>query len=147
MKTILHLICFIVFIVLISCKSREKRLVGVYKTSQGDTMRLVEDNSFRIELADPDTVQHKQFKIATGRWNLEGNKLKLHMDSRSMGTYWECQPFRTGWRRLRRPRECTEGGDKLVFKKTRVKKPKYDQEEDEEGTRRKKKKKKEKDEE
>jgi hypothetical protein len=141
------ILCFLVMLTLIGCKS-DKKLTGVYKTSEGDTLRLVEDHSFRIELMEPDTVQLHQFKISTGRWSVVKGKLQLTMDSRSMGQYWECQPFRIGWRRLRRPVQCEEKGEVMVFKKVKMKKTKKrNTEEEEEKKPKKKKKKKEKDEE
>ncbi len=138
-------IFIIFFLVAFTNCVRDKKLVGVYKTSNNDTLRLIEDHSFRIELTEPDTLL-QQFKISTGRWSVQKRKLLFNMDSRSMGQYWECQPFKIGWRRLSRPTQCTEGGDRIVFRKIKVKKKKARKTDEEEAVKPKKKKKKKKEE-
>jgi hypothetical protein len=148
-KTTVWIVFFIALGATFSNCVRDKKLVGVYKTSNDDTLKLIADHSFRIELTEPDTTLG-QFKIATGRWHTEKRKLKFNMDSRSMGQYWECQPFSTGWRRLSRPAQCSEGGDKIVFRKIKLKKKKKGKtgpEEELKKTKKKKKKKKEEEEE
>ena len=80
----------------------ERRVIGIFGTEYGDTMRVVDDHSWRIELEEPDTAGHKQFRYTTGRWHKKGNRLHLTVDSKSYGDYWECIPFRVGWSRLSR---------------------------------------------
>ena len=99
-----------------------RKVIGVYGTDYGDTMRVVEDHSWRIELAEPDTVDHKQFKYTTGRWYKKRNKLELHVDARSMGTFWECVPMKIGWGRLRRNMECDGKGKNYIFEKINYRK-------------------------
>ncbi len=100
----------------------EKRVVGTYGTDYGDTIRVVEDHSWKIELAEPDTVDQKQFKFTTGRWYKKRNKLELHVDAKSMGPYWECLPLKVSWNRLRRSIECEGKGQNYVFKKVNYRK-------------------------
>src|SRR3954465_682208 len=122
MNKILLVFFCITSILFTCCSVKDKKLIGVYKTSNDDTLKLIEDHSFRIELTEPDTVELHQFKIATGRWHVEKRHLKFNMDSRSMGQYWECQPLKIAWRRLSRPAQCEKGGSTIVFHKIRIKK-------------------------
>lgn len=100
----------------------ERRVIGVFGTEYEDTIRLVEDHSWKIELAEPDTVDHKQFKYTTGRWHKKRNRIFLHADSKSHGPYWECLPLKVGWSKLRRSIECDDKGKNYVFKKVNYRK-------------------------
>ncbi len=104
------------------CRSRDTKVMGIYASVHGDTLNLVEDHSFRVELMYPDTADTNQFKITTGRWHREKRKIIFNVDSRSLGTYWECAPLKIRCRRLKRPMVCDESEDQLVFKKTSRKK-------------------------
>ncbi len=111
----------VILLLAIGCVPTRK-VIGVYGTDYGDTMRVVEDHSWKIELAEPDTTNHKQFKYTTGRWHKKRNKLELHVDSRSMGTFWECAPMKIGWGRLRRNMECDGKGKNYIFEKVNYRK-------------------------
>lgn len=99
-----------------------RRMVGIYGTEYGDTMRVVDDHSWRIELEEPDTANNKQFKYTTGRWHKKRNRLHLTVDSKSYGDYWECIPFKVSWNKLRRNMECSGEGKNYVFHRVNYKK-------------------------
>jgi hypothetical protein len=100
----------------------ERRVMGVYGTAYEDTIRLVYDHSWKVELAEPDTVDHKQFKYTTGRWHKKRNRIFLNVDSKSYGPYWECLPLKVSWSKLRRNIECDGKGKNYVFKKVNYRK-------------------------
>jgi hypothetical protein len=107
------------------CISR-KMVVGVYFSDRGDTLRLRDNISFRIEVLEPDTVVQKQLKFTSGRWYKKKRKLYLTVAAKEMGEYWGCVPMHITFNHLRRPVDCeVEGkGITMNFHKVRVKKPK-----------------------
>lgn len=103
---------------MVTCRTSGKLLPGIYKSHQGDTLKIFDDNTFRAELKDPDTVNLHQVKYSGGRWNVKKNKLYLTPATKSMGNYWSCMPLKVGMNRLKRPEGCLEKkGDALVFNK------------------------------
>src|SRR5690606_32962993 len=104
------ILIIVVSALLFVCCIPQHGIIGTYGTAYEDTMRVVEDHSWRIELSEPDTTDHKQWKYTTGRWHKKWNRLHLTVDSRSYGPYWECKPFKIGWRRLSRSIECDGNG-------------------------------------
>jgi hypothetical protein len=114
----------LVCLIYAACKPLDKRISGVYKNSKGDTIRLMDNHNFRVELVEPDTVESQQFKFTTGRWNRIKKKVYFNEDSRSMGHYWECVPLHLGWKSLSRPEKCDKEDATVVYHKVHVKAPK-----------------------
>jgi hypothetical protein len=111
------IIGFSFFLLFNSACVPHSRVVGTFGTEYGDTLRMVDDHSWKVELAEPDTVNHKQYKFTTGRWFKKRNKVELHVDAKSFGPYWECLPLKASWSRLRRNMECDKSGKDFVFKR------------------------------
>jgi hypothetical protein len=113
----------LILIVLLNCSCvPHSRVVGTFGTDYGDTLRMIDDQSWKVELAEPDTTNHKQFKFTTGRWYKKRNKVELHVDSKSYGDYWECLPLKASWCRLKRNMECDRSGKNYVFDRVNYRK-------------------------
>jgi hypothetical protein len=101
----------------------EKLVTGIYSNHKGDSLKINDDNSFRIELAEPDTLELRQVKYYSGRWRKEGSKLYLTEAIKAMGGYFECVPMKTSLNTLKRQTSCLDKhGGSLVFHKVLIKK-------------------------
>src|SRR5688572_117860 len=124
-----HILFFLglaAFILLVPRCITRKMVAGVYYSDRGDTLRLNENSSWRVEVLEPDTVVLKQLKFTSGRWFKKKRKLHLTVAAKEMGEYWGCVPMQISFRHLKRPVDCeVEGrGITMNFHKVRVKKPK-----------------------
>jgi hypothetical protein len=104
-----------VIILFYACRVPDRYLVGSYKSSKGDSLVLTEDHFFRVESANPDSTIHL-YRMSSGRWYRTRTRLYLTMDSRSMGQYWNCAPFRIHLNILNRNDTCA-GSNRMVFNK------------------------------
>jgi hypothetical protein len=102
-----------------ACRVPDRFLPGSYKTSEGDSLVLTEDHFFRVETENPDT-NIRLFRFSSGRWYRKRSRLYLTMDSKSMGEYWSCAPFRIRLHTLKRRDTCGHSKD-MVFNKVIIK--------------------------
>jgi hypothetical protein len=112
-----------ILLLFFSCYVPKRMVPGVYLSDQGDTLRLKENQAWRVEMANPDTSFLKLKKFTSGRWHKKRNRLFLTVAAESMGNYWQCVPMNLGLGRLRRPLACEGEGPDLRFKKVKVKPP------------------------
>jgi hypothetical protein len=116
-QIVLAVICPL--LALLSCRVPHRHLVGSYKSDKGDSLVLTQDHFFRVETTQPDT-SIRLFRMSSGRWYRTRRRLYLTMDSKSMGMYWSCAPFRIGIRKLTRNDTCA-GSKRIAFTKIIVK--------------------------